>query len=476
MERPSTRGVGDTDCTRYTFRMASRRVVATMLAIAAISLQGPSVASAVECATHPDDPGCKAAVSVVTSKYGSCSDPYPLLLSRYTPGPQSATEGTKGITQLNPDFACRLSRFLSKYPSVRIVSAYRSDATQARLWQAALVKYGGASAARKWVAPPGSSMHNKGLAADLANVTEAMRRAASTDGLVFRMAHEGWHIEPLGAVSGDTPVDDGSSPAPSKDITSAIRQAFQNPNAAQSFTSPQSETQCTLPDGLRVPCSAIKNGTAPSGSGGSTPSGGGSAQPSSGGSQNVSVQTQPSVCSPLFYCSGDDLYYRTSACENRLQQSCERGCSNAACNPAPISDRLDTALSTAKAASPTSSVSAFERIGALANPNTDAPAQQQVQTPIIIVSAEDAIRLAGSQQQLATQQSGLAQSPATPVAPSTFISGDLSSGAGTLAVQPQSALMRTLEEMKNTVLGALQYLRPFGLRAGLSGGGAEHAE
>ncbi|MES1241873.1 MAG: D-alanyl-D-alanine carboxypeptidase family protein [Acidobacteriota bacterium] len=53
-------------------------------------------------------------------------------------------------------------------PLLLPVSGYRSAATQARLWEAALAKAGGnAQEARKWVAPPGSSAHQSGRAVDL---------------------------------------------------------------------------------------------------------------------------------------------------------------------------------------------------------------------------------------------------------------------------------------------------------------------
>lgn len=55
---------------------------------------------------------------------------------------------------------------------LRIVSAYRSVEHQTRLWNQKLKETGGnAALARKWVAPPGKSNHNRGLAIDLAIMT-----------------------------------------------------------------------------------------------------------------------------------------------------------------------------------------------------------------------------------------------------------------------------------------------------------------
>lgn len=52
-------------------------------------------------------------------------------------------------------------------PLLLPTSGYRSPETQETLWQNALKKYGSPEAARKWVAPPGSSAHQTGRAIDL---------------------------------------------------------------------------------------------------------------------------------------------------------------------------------------------------------------------------------------------------------------------------------------------------------------------
>lgn len=52
-------------------------------------------------------------------------------------------------------------------PLLLVVSGYRSGEQQERLWRSALVRYGSPEAARRWVAPPGSSAHQSGRAVDL---------------------------------------------------------------------------------------------------------------------------------------------------------------------------------------------------------------------------------------------------------------------------------------------------------------------
>lgn len=89
---------------------------------------------------------------------------------------------------------------------LRLTSGYRSNERQAQLWEEALAKYGSPEAARKWVAPPGSSQHNHGTAADLKYLSpEAQAWAhenAAKYGLYFPLSNEPWHIEPVGSRGG----------------------------------------------------------------------------------------------------------------------------------------------------------------------------------------------------------------------------------------------------------------------------------
>jgi len=94
-----------------------------------------------------------------------------------------------------------------------ILSGARSNERQAELWAAALKKYGSPEAARKWVAPPGNSQHNKGSAADLGwnggeysgapkEVKDWVAANATRYGLTFPLGNEDWHIETEGARKG----------------------------------------------------------------------------------------------------------------------------------------------------------------------------------------------------------------------------------------------------------------------------------
>jgi D-alanyl-D-alanine dipeptidase len=80
---------------------------------------------------------------------------------------------------------------------VLLVSGYRSGEHQRRLWEQALQRHGDAHAARKWVAPPGRSMHERGLAVDLGGDLGLAVRLVKRMGLPLHrpLPHEPWHFE-----------------------------------------------------------------------------------------------------------------------------------------------------------------------------------------------------------------------------------------------------------------------------------------
>lgn len=141
---------------------------------------------------------------------------------------------SKAASGLNTSFSDALSRMIADAKSaghdISITSGYRSLARQQQLWDDALAKYGSADLARKWVAPPGNSQHNYGLAADLGYGSSAARSWAQNNadnyGLNFPLSNENWHIEPVGARSGaySAAID------PSRELSSALGTATQSVN------------------------------------------------------------------------------------------------------------------------------------------------------------------------------------------------------------------------------------------------------
>ncbi len=125
-------------------------------------------------------------------------------------------KGASHVTGMQADFQKRLATMIASMPkelqgSVTINSGFRSVERQQQLWLEALKKYGSPEAARKWVAPPGNSQHNKGNAADLGYGSDAARKwvhsNANQFGLSFPLKNENWHIEDASARSKETTAE-----------------------------------------------------------------------------------------------------------------------------------------------------------------------------------------------------------------------------------------------------------------------------
>ena len=80
---------------------------------------------------------------------------------------------------------------------VRLVSGYRSTERQTELWADAVAKYGDPEVADNWVAPPGRSFHERGLAVDLGGDLKLAVQLIDELGLpLWRpLANEPWHYE-----------------------------------------------------------------------------------------------------------------------------------------------------------------------------------------------------------------------------------------------------------------------------------------
>ena len=130
----------------------------------------------------------------VANKYDANGPDRAALLGEYV------ENGT--LSGVDPELQRRALAFLNDNPhGVGIRSGYRSVEKQQQLWNAALAKYGSPEAARKWVAPPGSSNHNHGRAFDLSyespEATAWAHQNAAAYGLKFPLGNENWHVEPV---------------------------------------------------------------------------------------------------------------------------------------------------------------------------------------------------------------------------------------------------------------------------------------
>lgn len=142
-------------------------------------------------------------------------------------------KGKDHIDGMATAFADKLATMFASMPDsvrggVTINSGYRTYERQAQLWAEALKKYGSPEAARKWVAPPGHSQHNKGNAADLGYSNDASRQwvhdNASRFGLNFRLENENWHIEDADARRQSDAADFERKAAAAQDQVSAYQQ------------------------------------------------------------------------------------------------------------------------------------------------------------------------------------------------------------------------------------------------------------
>jgi len=217
-------------------------------------------------------------------------------------------------------------------------------------------------------------------------------------------------------------------------------------NAVRNLLNP-SQQMCTLPDGRQVPCSAIANSSSiPQQSLPATQ------QPFQQAPPLGTVNTTPltaGTCAPKFYCMNSTYYYRTSTCIDQVYQQCPAGCSPAG----------DTCVATSTGSG---SLSAFDQIGLLTQP---APTPEPVVAPVAVtVSGQDAATLHETPPQTGTlTPTGNSYSLSPSAVQQTFTSGDLKDvPVPSSTFQELSTAQRTLAIMKETLLRALAYLRPFG--------------
>ncbi len=125
-------------------------------------------------------------------------------------------KGASSITGMQSAFQQKLAKMVASMPAdlrgtVTINSGFRDIQRQQELWLEALKKYGSPEVARKWVAPPGNSQHNKGNAADLGFANDSARQwvheNAGNFGLSFPLSNENWHIEDSAARSKETTAE-----------------------------------------------------------------------------------------------------------------------------------------------------------------------------------------------------------------------------------------------------------------------------
>lgn len=165
-------------------------------------------------------------------------------------GPSSLygnTSSSEGIDGLDPSFQAALSDLTSAARmelggNLVIFSGYRSIERQTQLYDAALKKYGSPAAARKWVAPPGSSNHNYGKAVDMRYNGVRIGRPSAIDSWLSSnlgrfslnrpMSWEAWHVEPNGTRGPGAGPTGGTSGGPTSGPAGGACDAMESPNVA----------------------------------------------------------------------------------------------------------------------------------------------------------------------------------------------------------------------------------------------------
>lgn len=144
---------------------------------------------------------CESAsgAAVVTVSVGETEAKARASLDAALLAPRSLGASSSG---LHPSMSAAVGTLLAEARGAVVLnSGWRSPQRQTELWQEALRRYGSAEAADDWVAPPGRSMHERGLAVDLGGDLDLARRLVASLGLPLHtpLAHEPWHFELLGS-------------------------------------------------------------------------------------------------------------------------------------------------------------------------------------------------------------------------------------------------------------------------------------
>lgn len=120
----------------------------------------------------------------------------------------------------DPTFYNNLAKFLLANPyGAKLRSLDRDMAKQKELYDEAIAKYGSNRVPGHQVAFPGSSMHNKGGAGDIAYANDQARKwaheNAAAHGFHFPVPGENWHVEAIGSrKTAPAAVANAGAPAP----------------------------------------------------------------------------------------------------------------------------------------------------------------------------------------------------------------------------------------------------------------------
>lgn len=400
--------------------------------------------------------------------YGGCEyNPYDVLETRYKSGsnvqitPRTDGNGTP-TGGIDSALACRLTKFLDAAQqrgcNPRVTSAYRSAQQQQNM----------CGAGRSGCAPAGKSCHQYGLAIDVSSSCIGwMRMAAPQFALVF--PYYGDHIQcaehPRAACSGMTQPCNGGvrinpdlSTLPHPSQVPDTYFAPPAPVAPTSGLSNQFRQALGMPQQPAVPASS---------------------QPTNTPADTLPQPKQSNFCLPEYKCSGNTLLYQNAFCATQVSQVCSAGCINGACRAATstaTSTGGTTGTNTSDNATATSAIDILDQLAGYTATSTEIATA----TPLQLILGLSDTRSTGVIQQgqqgrtVSLLATGSMQTSQIIGAQQTFTSGDLSGSPRPYATAPErTSTFAILENMKQVLLRALEYLRPFQISRNRAD--AEHA-
>ena len=194
------------DVGQASYLKARAQLAADAAALAAVAEAGPygsglpsfqarifaeaNGARLLECRCEPSATAAQVEVAVgdVIARARAVMDPEKLL-------PAPVTFAHEG---LDPRLAVAVEALVDASGGrISIGSGYRTYEEQSALWAEALARYGDPEIADDWVARPGTSMHERGLAVDLEGDLALAERLVTELGLPLHspLPNEPWHFE-----------------------------------------------------------------------------------------------------------------------------------------------------------------------------------------------------------------------------------------------------------------------------------------
>lgn len=423
-------------------------VVLALFLVASVGFVPIKSAQAVTCPYAGERPAVAGDAAVQNGQIllGTCYDPVnalainqeveqakQYLISRYTPGSCSglglSNPRVDGIEKLNDQFAIKLTAMLKAMPiGIGIASAFRTQQAQ----QCANPKVTRSNHSRGCAVDLGYDQHSCGNTA-----CQWVLANAPHFGLQLRLRYspEWNHLEPISCDGQSTGSAISAPETPVSSIADFIRQMLGGQQQSQHSAPPPPPASTGSPKPVGTPTT--------------------SSQPSTQDQTSAQQQSPaPTSCTPSYSCTNGTYFYQTSSCTNLEIQKCPYGCDGDSC-------KLPPAGSGTQGGSSSHPTSTIDLIMAYANPTA---VDIATATPIVLnQNIGDIASALGNQ----ASQNGTTQTPLSgtvvlqgTAAQQTFTSTDLAYSPS--SYPSQNSTFGILENMKQALIQALNYLKPFG--------------